>query len=428
LSRFESYARKLEYVARLALAGKPLGPEPEIQSLLNGGAAAELEKALGPAMRKRLGAFFTGHGLRDGLFSGGSSTGTGQFYWDPACGAGDLLIAASAHLPIARTLEKTLSTWSARLFGTDIEYDFIRAARARLIIAAATRGARPTARRKPSVVNLFPGLRVADSLRQSPPAPLTHVLLNPPFGKARAPRGCTWGSGKVSRAAVFLARCISTSPPGTRVSAILPDVLRSGARYRRWREWIDARAQVSRIEVCGRFHKCADVDVFIVDLVVRPPLTRAAIVGVGWTRPNHIRSQTLGDRFHVNVGPVVPHRHAISGPVRRYLIASDARAGSEVHRIPRRRRFEGSVFSPPFLAIRRTSSPSDRARVVVTLVRGKKPVAVENHLIVLSPKRDGIRECRRAWNVLNDPKTVLFIDQRIRCRHLTVEAVKEIPW
>jgi hypothetical protein len=77
--------------------------------------------------------------------------------------------------------------------------------------------------------------------------------------------------------------------------------------------------------------------------------------------------------------------------------------------------------------VRRTSSPSDPHRAVATVVLGKRPVAVENHLIVLLPKNKTLRACRQAMRLLRDDSTDKRLDRTMRCRHLTVEAVASLP-
>jgi len=86
------------------------------------------------------------------------------------------------------------------------------------------------------------------------------------------------------------------------------------------------------------------------------------------------------------------------------------------------------VISPPFVVIRRTSSPSDNPRARATIIRGNQSVAVENHLIALKPKSGYVRDCQKLTKMLAKPATDIFLNQRIRCRHLTVSAVKDIPW
>jgi hypothetical protein len=55
-------------------------------------------------------------------------------------------------------------------------------------------------------------------------------------------------------------------------------------------------------------------------------------------------------------------------------------------------------------------------------------VAVENHLIVFLPKNNKLSECKRLLRVLKSRKTDQWLNNRIRCRHLTVRSLNELPW
>jgi hypothetical protein len=39
-----------------------------------------------------------------------------------------------------------------------------------------------------------------------------------------------------------------------------------------------------------------------------------------------------------------------------------------------------------------------------------------------------VRTCRELLDILKDDQTTHWLDQRIRCRHLTVAALDELPW
>jgi hypothetical protein len=228
----------------------------------------------------------------------------------------------------------------------------------------------------------------------------------------------------VNVAAVFVERVLTQLPPGKRIIAILPDVLRSGTRYVRWRELVARQMSILRCEPRGRFNNHADVDVFILDGV-----TTGATGEIRSWPPSDGKSRrsVLGDIADVSVGPVVPHRHKKKGPSLRYITAKSLPSWKTVRRIKDRRRFSGTIFTPPFVAVRRTSSPHDPARAVGTLVVGKQPVAVENHLLVVKPTNETLKDCRRILRSLKNRSTTAWLNHRIRCRHLTVGVMKELP-
>jgi hypothetical protein len=60
-------------------------------------------------------------------------------------------------------------------------------------------------------------------------------------------------------------------------------------------------------------------------------------------------------------------------------------------------------------------------------VDGPKPLAVENHLLVLRPLDGRVETCQElaAWLAEDEVQSVL--DARIRCRHLTTAALREVP-
>ena len=80
------------------------------------------------------------------------------------------------------------------------------------------------------------------------------------------------------------------------------------------------------------------------------------------------------------------------------------------------------------MVVRRTSRPGDKYRAVGTVIRGHGLVAVENHLLVLRPKDRTVASCDRLLAVLKDAAANEFLDRRIRCRHLTVSALRDLPW
>ena len=349
-----------------------------------------------------------------------------QLYFDPTCGAGDLLLAVANKLPIARTLRKTLANWGQCLGGCDISPDFVRLAKARLVLLAAKR-----CRVRPSEENVvlsrtFSKIIEADFLSYPSGAQRANVvLMNPPFGYTRAPDGCEWAQGRINAAAMFLEKAIRDSREGTRIAAILPDVLRSGSRYERWRYMISTLGSIRSERPLGLFDRWADVDVYLFDFLkaVDKQERRKAEF-----QPSAILLGGVGKRFAVHVGPVVPHRHKEEGPEVLYIHARSLPAWGEHKRIVEKRKFSGRLFKPPFVVVRRTSSPDDKKRAVATLVLGEGDVAVENHLIVLLPKDGTTRTCRDLMLRLQSIRTDDWINSRMRCRHLTIAVLAGMPW
>ena len=309
------------------------------------------------------------------------------------------------------------------LAGYDIHPEFVRATKLRLCLLAIERGT--SAPRRLDIDNLFPNITVGNGMRCSPTYAPTIGVMNPPYVRVAAFAKCKWAEGSVCAAAIFIDRWLELLPKGGRLLAILPDVLRTGSNYRAWRESVLLRARPENIGVLGKFGPSADVDVFSGLYTIGSP--NVASMRRTWKWPV-ASSGTVGDRFTVRVGSVVPHRDTKFGKKYAYLHAKNTPIWSTVERIKEKIRTRRTVFRPPFVVIRRTSSPSDAARAVGALVLGRRHVALENHLIVLRPKRGGAELCRKLLAVLNADKTTRWLNRRIRCRHLTVGAVREIPW
>jgi len=214
---------------------------------------------------------------------------------------------------------------------------------------------------------------------------------------------------------------------GCSVSAILPDVLRSGSRFEAWRRTVEPTLAMSNVAVEGRFDKQTDIDIFILNGLV----DRQSFNTVEWQTVETLGTEgtpKIRDFFEVAVGAVVPYRDPHEGKLYSYIHPKTLPRWGEISKIPESRRFLGRVFQPPFVAIRRTSGPRDRHRAVPTLVLGKRLVAVENHLIVLTPRNGSLEKCRELSELLKENHINEFLNNRIRCRHLTVSAISEIPW
>lgn len=429
MQAFEQYVGGLETAAQAVLDGQDAAVDQlDFATILNGAVGAELRQRVALNDLQERGAFFTGTALRSFAMLPVLNPDQDCEVLDPACGAGDLLLSFANHLPTSTGLGQTLAIWGTRLHGRDIEPLFVRAARARLVLAAYHRGVRVE---EPGLAlsTMFPELRVGDSLAGQEVLPeVGYIVLNPPFIGVAAPADCAWGSGTISGAALLLERSLRDAKPDTRIIAILPDVLRSGSRYSDWRRMIETRSLIQRIAIYGSFDQSADVDVFVLDLIVRSTVIQAPETEDPRWKLATIAEHTLGDLFEVSTGAVVPHRHEEKGDEFQYLHTRNATPWGTLDVINERRRFCGTVVQPPVVVIRRTSSPSDRQRPVGTVVLGDEPIAVENHLLVLKPKDGGVGLCQQALALLRLTSTRVWLDQRIRTRHLTVSAIREIPW
>jgi hypothetical protein len=416
---FDTVAATLEAAAESALRGDFCGIRTQ-QELF-----ADFRRVTPHAARKTAGTFFTGTELSSRLFTSVPQTGV---VLDPACGIGDLLLSHALRLRPEKSLEGTLDSWGERLLGRELEAPLVRVARARLALAAAGQhrgGPRKFAKSRQQLDAVLPGLQQGDGLRTGPDvARVQQILLNPPYTPTQAPPGCTWAAGRVSAAAVFVDHWLSAARPGSIISAILPDVLRSGSRYTQWRARVEARAIVDAVDVVGQFDPQTQIDVFVVRMKVREAELCDAS-GRPWV--SHTSGATLGTLFRVSVGPLVDYREPNLGPWHPYIDVSRAVPWGEVNDPRPFRRFRGRGIQPPFLVVRRTSSPHDRQRAIATLVTGTRPVAVENHLIVLEPFEEPLRTCRFGREILGQARTTEYLNSRIRCRHLTVDSVREIP-
>ena len=430
VSAFESYVSSVEDQATAALGSARVGrPALVPPDLLDGQAGIALRETVPLKARRDSGAFFSGSALRaTALAAWTDGAEPVPPILDPAVGAGDLLIEAARAFPIEQDLTQTLLKWGELLHGRDVEPTFVRLCRARLVLLAASRGATTVSgpAQRP-LSDVLPGIRVGDGLallHNTPSA--AHIVMNPPFTYRPAPESVTWGGGRTSLAAMFLAAGVEGARPGTRLTAILPDVIRTGSRYDRLRALVESRLRVSSIEPYGRFDAWTDIDVFILRGVVASGATDTSAVE-WWHRPT--AELVVGDKFDVHVGPVVPHRDPESGPTRPYLHARTIPLGGEFDvSSAGQRGFRKRLFSPPFVVVRRTSRPSDGSRGLGTMILGSQDVLVENHLIVLRPKHGSLDACREVMALLESTSAKQWLDERIRCRHLTVRALSEMPW
>lgn len=426
--KFAPYVQRLQALSTACVSNSGYRDWAEKASrALDGEPSSELRLRVPLGARRALGTFFTGSFLA-GLVLEEVHTAEIRhaIFYDPSCGAGDLLIAAARKLPVSGSLTTTLKKWAASLHGMDVQAQFVSAAKARLLLLARHRLGLPKSERR-YVTQSFSQVRRGDALKHiGGLSKATIILLNPPFSPTTAPRGCEWASGSVNTAAVFVHSVISRARPGTKIIAILPEVLRTGSRYDRWRDEVSSLARVKKIRRYGVFDSSADVDVFIGVFVKRKSKTKTPVQSK-WRGKFNSR-KIVKQQFLVAVGPVVPFRHRPEGPARRYLHPRNAPGWKTIKRITEKRCFERPLFKPPFVVIRRTSRPGDKHRAVASIVTGKEAVAVENHLIICKPLKGGLGTCQELLRFLKSDAATRFLNERMRCRHLTVASINELPY
>jgi hypothetical protein len=399
------------------------------EGALDGQPSKALRRLVPLEILREAGVFFTGSELANrtvALISRDLKQGSSVI--DPACGAGDLLLACARHLPVLEDMDATMELWGRKLKGSDLHPQLVRATKARLLLLALARGTQ--ASYLPNFDEVFPEIVVNDSLDlQNGLAEADCIALNPPYALMPAPDGCTWATGTVSQAAVFVEKCVAESRQGTKIIAILPDVLRTGSRYERWRYRMERLAFPRSVALGECFDALTDVHVFATEMIVG---LSGATRGQRWWKSARSWEAPVAsiveDRFEVRVGPVVPHRDPVDGPQLPYLHARGLPKWRSVAAGSEHRRYSGTTFVPPFVVVRRTSRPEDRYRAVGTIITGQGPVAVENHLLVLKPKTGLIADCRELLENLRAPETNVWLNERIRCRHLTVSALRMLPW
>ena len=412
----------------VALSGLTPKAREMVSTALDGWPSRQLRRMVPAQTIRDAGAFFTGVDLGKKATDIISSAGRKpRFILDPTCGAGDLLISCARLLPTKLSLKATLELWGQHIMGFDLFPEFVRAAKARLVLVALDRRVVNRDGYVPDWTTIFPLLIVGDALSANG---LYHqastIVMNPPYTLLSAPHGTEWGKGIVSAAAIFLETCVRQAKPGTRIIAVLPDVLRSGSRYEKWRKQIESRAAVEQVRVFGQFDPQTDIHVFLLFLKVTSQ--PAGPISGCWTPKPGRTGVTVGELFDVSIGPVVDYRDGYEGPERAFASSRGLPSWGVVRRIATTRRFRGKVLRPPFVLVRRTSRPGDRHRAVGTVVVGRRPVAVENHLLVLRPRNGAESRCLELLKVLRHATTSDWLDSRIRCRHLTVSSVSEIPW
>jgi len=431
LEEFNNYKDFVAYMEAVAnnysnLKNRPSVNCKEVDMFLNGVNSKAISKFLCGRLRKEQGIFFTDEKLANKIaFKIKKELRAGKTIYDPACGAGDLLLACTQYMPLKGSFSETSRFWSDRIYGQDIFKDFIRSARSRILLSCSNK----------SIVNssdfdtsfYFKNIIEKNFFEENHIKKADCIVTNPPFGYVDLTGKVEWGSGRGQLAALFVDNLIESGRDGQRLVAILPDVLRSGSRYSKWRGYVNKNSIKLKSEIFGKFNDEADVDVFILDLTIKKNNQKKEKISFNVSQSCVVDSSKVSDYFNVSVGPVVPHRDTEEGSLVPYLDTSNAVIKTEIV-VSKKSRYECTMKKPPFVVIRRTSGPNDFPRLKCTIVKGNESVAVENHLIVLEPIDGKLKTCRSFMEFSCGDGVTELINKKIRCRHLTVGAVKEIPW
>jgi hypothetical protein len=427
ISPFQGYRAYVAKLGRLVAELELPDWNQRVLAALNGEANIVLRDAADIGVRRKFGTFFTGSTLSEKLLGlSPIKSSKSVFCYDPTVGMGDLLLAAAKQLPLEDSVSNTLKAWGRCLAGTDLHAEFVEGTKTRLALLAQHRHGDRKKKLNPQA-KLFPHIKVGNGLTPDERIfrKTTHVLLNPPFGLVDSAKGCEWSGGKITEAAKFVVDALEKAKPGTTILAILPDVLRSGSFTRNWRMRVAQLAEIHTVQSHGVFDDVADVDVFLLHATRVERIEET--LGL-WPSESLTVGKTVSDYFDVHVGRVVPQRDPKRGPEHPYIHPRGLTPWVKMTSFPERIHHEGMTYKPPFVAVRRTSRPGHQYRATATIISGSEPVSVENHLIVCQPKDGSLRMCKALMSQLKTRMTNDFLDERIRCRHLTVSSVEEIPF
>ncbi len=312
LMAFETY---VEAAVRASQGDTPADGAPtRDHPLLNGEPYKAFRQAIDLAKRRDAGTFFSGPAIASLLAESlEAEVSENAVVADPTCGMGDLLLAYADRLPVAGSLCETIRLWSERLAGLDLREDLVRMTKVRLVMLARARGGFGDL--IDQIDDTFPMIQMGDALSKSPVLQKAEgFLFNPPFGQTLPKTKPAWSAGQINAAALFLDALVGGDARPKPIAAVLPEVLRSGSRYGRFRDHLAGMGLVGAVHSQGRFDPWTDVDVFTT-------LLKPASEGGLWRDPDAPAKVTVGSDFTVRVGAVVPHRHEAAGPERPYLCA-----------------------------------------------------------------------------------------------------------
>lgn len=415
------YAKYVSSLKELALAQHQNNDGDAVLNAINGEAYSFLRSSIALETRRESGAFFTETELAKKIGKEVFAKLGSCRVFDPACGAGNLLLGYAWYLPLSKTLRQTIHEWSKLLCGFDIHQEFVDATKLRLILLARQRG------KFSDIVHMsddiFPFILQRDALQYEEEISRVDVIItNPPYTSVEADRSCKWGSGEVTAASKFIDHLTKHASPGCRIYAILPEVIRCGSRYEKLRGVISERVQTLRLDSIGQFDKWTDIDVFV---AYYKKLKNARARKKSVVTKN---GETISTYFNVCVGPVVHYRDPNTQTKYPFAHARNMPPWETISHLEEMRGFEGRLIRSPCVVIRRTSRPGDSFRAIGTIINISGNVAIENHLIVASPKDGTLESCEHLLAILKLKYVNSILNDRMRCRHLTVGVIKSIPW
>ena len=312
---------------------------------VDGFAAAELRRLVTLEARREDGTFFTHSELGKKVLSLlKPNFNKKSIAYDPACGASNLLISLADYVRKVNGIKN----FEERLLGTDIHTEFVEASRLRLQMNQLIHNDNLSESEK-----IEENILVADGLQPNKfYKNATHIVVNPPFNQISSENKLTWAKGKVSAAALFIDKIIQHSNAGVSILAILPDVLRSGSRYEKWRTLVEETCIIEEVKLLGQFDQYADVDVFALKLTKRKTSVNIESANKKWRSNNTTRKKTLSNFFDVCVGPVVDNRDPHEGVSRKYIVSRGLEGWKETNDVNRSRKHEGKYFSSPFVDLK----------------------------------------------------------------------------
>lgn len=392
--------------------------------ILDGDPYKFIRQNLSLQYRRNNGCFFSNQKLATEVFKLAKDYMTPQSrIVDPACGLGDLLLMFAKKIGVRDNLNDTIKEWNKLLVGYDIQEFFVKLTKIRMILLSKFL-LKDNSIHNYNLLDLLTNIERYDSFNKHLNLNKEDIIvINPPFGSTKSTAFGEWGGGSLQKAAIFLEKIILSAPEGQNIIAILPDVLRSGTRYDKWRTFVSNNTKIKKLVLYGKFDRYTNVDIFLIHLEKQNVNKNYTF---NWNRVRNYLD-IVGAHFEAKIGPVVPFRIRNNNRTTKYIKVKNAIPWREVQSFGKIN-FDGTIYRAPFVVIRRTSNPKDISRIVPTLVLKKGSYAVENHLIILLPKDNSIQTCMALIDRLKDIRTNIWFNKFIRCRHLTKKSILNLPW